>query len=184
LGGVYFNGTSDGLSVNPLTDLSSKSGQTIIMVVKTLNTTSTAQYIQGGSDGNTGLDATYIRQSGSTYDLAVGGGFATGGVVDGNPHILSYVFSGTATGNSNRLKFYKDGTEQTLTFTTNIGTTTNALIDYVFLGVSYTSAAAGVPQFYYNGFLFDVLAYSRALTSSELSTVQSFLSNKWNIPIT
>ena len=183
LGGVYFNGTSDGLSVNPLVDLSSKSGQTIIVVAKTLNSSNTAQYIQGGQDGNTGLDATYIRQSGSTYNIAAGGGFATGGVVDANPHILSYVFSGTATGNSDRLKFYKDGVEQSLTFVTNVGTTTNSLLDYVFMGVSYTNAPAGTTQFFYNGFLLDVLAYSRALPPSELSAVQSYLSNKWNIPI-
>jgi hypothetical protein len=184
LGGVYFNGTSDGLSVNPLVDLSSKSGQTIIMVVKTLNSTNTAQYIQGGSDGNTGLNATYIGQSGSTYNIAVGGGFATGGVVNTSPHIISYVFSGNGATNQDKLKFYIDGSEQTLTYTTNVGTTTDALLDYVFLGVSYTAVAAGVPQFYYNGFLFDVLAYSRALTPTELQAVQTFLSNKWNIPIT
>ena len=34
LGGVYFNGTTDGLSVNPLTDLQSVTGQTIIIVAK------------------------------------------------------------------------------------------------------------------------------------------------------
>ena len=83
-----------------------------------------------------------------------------------------------------KLKFYIDGSEQTLTYTTNVGTTTDALLDYVFLGVSYTAVAAGLPQFYYNGFLFDVLAYSRALSFAEIQIVQTFLSNKWNIPIT
>ena len=183
LGGVYFNGTSDGLSVNPLNDLNSKTGQTIIMVVKTLNSSSTAQYIQGGEDGNTGLNATYLRQSGSTYNIAVGGGFATGGVVNTNPHILSYVFSGTATNNSDRLKFYIDGSGQTLTFTTNMGTITDSTLGYVFLGVSYTSSVAGTTQFFYNGFLFDILIYSRALDPSELQAIQSSLSNKWNIPL-
>jgi hypothetical protein len=183
LGGVYFNGTSDGLSVNPITELSNQSGQTIIVVVKTLNTTNTAQYIQGGEDGNTGLNESFIRQSGSTYNIATAGGFATGGVVDLNPHILSYVFSGTATTNSDKLKFYKDGAEQSLTFITNVGTTTNTLLNYIFMGVSYTGAPAGSTQFFYNGFLFDVLAYSRALSSFELSAVQSYLSNKWNIPL-
>jgi len=153
------------------------------MVVKTLNSTNTAQYIQGGSDGNTGLDATYIRQSGSTYNIAAGGGFATGGVVNTNPHIISYVFSGTGVTNQDKLKFYIDGSGQTLTYITNVGTTTNALLDYVFLGVSYTGAPAGTTQFFYNGFLFDVLAYSRALSPSELQSVQQYLSNKWNIPL-
>lgn len=182
LGGVYFNGTTDGLNVDPLTDLTSKSGQTVIMVVKSLNPTYTGQYIQGGGYGNTGLEETYLRQSGSTYNLAVGGGFATGGVVDTNPHILTYVFSGSAVGNSDRLKFYKDGDQQTLTFITNIGTTTSSLLDYLFLGVSYT--VSGNTQFFYNGFLLDVLIYSRALSPSEINTVQNYLSNKWNISIT
>ena len=153
------------------------------MVVRSLNSTVTAQYIQGGSDGNTGLDASYLRQSASTYNIAVGGGFATGGVVNTNSHILSYVFSGTGVSNEDRLKFYIDGSGQTLTYLTNVGTLTNALIDYLFLGVSYTSAPNGNEQFYYNGFLFDVLAYSRALSSTELQNVQTFLSNKWNIPL-
>ena len=183
LGGVWFNGTSDGLSVNPLVDLSSKSGQTIIMVVRSLDSTKTAQYIQGGQDGNTGLNDTYIRQSGSTYNIAVGGGFATGGVVNTNSHILSYVFSGTGVTNQDKLKFYIDGSGQTLNYITNVGTTTNAVLDYVFLGVSYTLVAAGTTQFFYNGFLFDVLAYSRALPPAELQNIQTFLSNKWNIPL-
>jgi len=114
----------------------------------------------------------------------VGGGFATGGVVNTNPHILSYVFSGTATGNTDRLKFYIDGSGQTLNYITNVGTITNPLLDYVFMGVSYTGAASGTAQFFYNGFLFDVLAYSRALSPTELQNVHRFLSNKWNIPIT
>ena len=103
----YRDGTNDGLSVNPITDLASKSGQTILIVAKTLDTSRTAQYIQAGEDGNTGLDDTYIRQSGGTYNIALGGGFATGSVVDGGIHILTVRFDGTQTGNSNRLKFKK-----------------------------------------------------------------------------
>jgi hypothetical protein len=173
------------LSVNPISALSSNTGQTVILVAKTLNSTTTQQYVQGGEDNNTGLNSIYIRQSGSTYNIAAGGGFATGGVVDTNPHILSYVFDGSATGDSNRLKFYKDGDEQTLSFLTSVGTTTSSLVNYLFMGVSYTEAppAAGSTQFWYNGFLFDVLAYSRTLTPSELSAIQSYLSNKWNIPL-
>jgi hypothetical protein len=70
-----------------------------------------------------------------------------------------------------------------LNYLTNVGTITNASLDYVFMGVSYTGAPAGTEQFFYNGFLFDVLAYSRALTPTELQNVQTFLSNKWNIPL-
>ena len=183
LGGTYFNGTTDGLSVNPLTDLQSKSGQTIILVAKSLNSSATSQYIQGGIDGNTGLNASYIRQSGSTYNVAVGGGFATGGVVDTNPHILSYVFSGTGVSNQDKLQFRIDGSGQTLNYITNVGTTTAINLTYLFLGVSYTSATAGSTQFFYNGFLFDVLVYSRALSSSELNAIESYLSNKWAIPL-
>lgn len=184
LGGVYFNGTSDGLSVNPLSDLSSKSGQTLIIVARTLNTGTTQQYIQGGEDGNTGLDASYIRQSGGTYNLAIANGFATGGTVNNSSHILTLLFNGGGSTNSDKLKFYIDGSQQSLTFINNVGTTTSSLIDYIFLGVSYTNVTSGAAQYYYNGFLFDVLAYSRALTTSEISTVHTYLSNKWNIPIT
>jgi len=183
LGGVYFNGVNDGLSVNPITDLASKSGTTVVMVAKTLNTTLTGQYIQAGEDGNTGLDAVYVRQSGGTYNLAFGGGYATGGVVDGGPHILSLTFNGQLSGNDNRLKFRIDGSDQTLTFTSNVGTTSSSLINYIFLGVSYSNQPAGVTQYWYNGLLFDILVYSRALTDSELQTIENYLSNKWCITL-
>jgi len=51
------------------------------------------------------------------------------------------------------------------------------------LGVSYTSDVAGIEQYYYNGFIFDVLIYSRALGIAELTVVENFLSNKWGIPV-
>ena len=185
LGGVYFNGTTDGLSVNPLTDLQSKSGETVILVVKSLNSSATGQYIQGGEDGNTGLDSVFIRQSGGTYNIAEAGGFGVvaGTPVDLNPHILSLVFSGSGVNDAERLKFRIDGSEQSLAFTSSVGTTTNALTTYLYLGVSYTGASSGVTQYFYNGFIFDVLVYSRALTTSELDSVESYLSNKWNISL-
>ena len=171
--------------MNPITDFQSISGETIILVAKSLNTGITAQYIQGGEDQNTGLNAVYLRQSGGTYNVAEAGGFAvvSGTTVDLNPHIFSIVFSGTAIGDSNRLKFRIDGSDQSLAFTSSVGTTTSPLTNIVFLGVSYTSVTAGVQQYFYNGYLFDVLAYSRALSESELDSVELYLSNKWNIPL-
>ena len=185
LGGTYYDGISMGSSVNPLTDLAAKSGETIIVVARVLNTGATEQYIQGGSDGNTGLDSVYLRQSGGTYNIAEAGGFGvvSGTPVDLNSHIFSIVFSGSGTNNSDRLKFRIDSVEQTMTFTSNVGTTTSALTDYIFMGVSYTPQAAGTTQFYYNGFLLDVLVYSRALDSFELDAIESYLSNKWAIPL-
>jgi len=185
LGGVLFNGTSTGLSVNPLTDLASISGETIIVVAKSLNTSSAEQYIQGGEDGNTGLNSVFIRQSGGTYNIAEGGGFAVvaGSPVDTNSHILSVVFSGTGVNDAERLRFRIDGSDQSLAFTSSVGTTTSPLTDYIFLGVSYTSVPSGIEQYFYSGYIFDVLVYSRALTPFELDSVESYLSNKWNIPL-
>lgn len=185
LGGTYYDGIAMGSSVNPLNDLASKSGETIIVVARVLNSGTTEQYIQGGEDGNTGLNSVFLRQSGGTYNVAEAGGFGvvSGTPVDLDPHIFSIVFSGTGTSNSDRLKFRIDSVEQSMTFTSNVGTNTSPLTDYVFLGVSYTTNVSGIEQFYYNGFLFDVLVYSRALSSSELNAIESYLSNKWAIPL-
>ena len=76
-----------------------------------------------------------------------------------------------------------NGTLQSLGFVSNVGTTTSSLVNYLFLGVSYTGAPAGSPQFYYNGFLFDVLVYSRALSTSELNNTNKYLSTKWGISV-
>ena len=80
-----------------------------------------------------------------------------------------------------RLKFRIDGCEQQLTFTNNVSGTTNPLIDYVYFGVSYTPDVAGVEQYFYNGFLFDILIYRRALDNSELSLVENFIAGKWGL---
>jgi len=181
LGGVYFNGSTDGLSVNPLTDLQSVTGVTILLVAKSLNSSATGQYLQGGQDGNTGIFESFLRQSGGTYDIAVGGGRATGGTVDTDPHIFSIVFSGSASSNNDKLQFRIDSSGQTLTFTNSPNATTSGLINYLFMGVSYTTAVSGVEQYFYNGLLFDVLIYSRALNSSELTDVENYLANKWGL---
>jgi len=185
LGGVYFNGTTDGLSVNPLTDLQGISGQTLVIVVRSLNPTADSQYIQGGEDGNTGLNSLFIRQSGGTYNIAEAGGFALSGgqPVDENPHILSVVYSGTGSNDAERLKFRIDGVEQGLAFTSPVDTQTSPLTTYAFMGVSYTTQVSGNEQYFYNGFIFDVLVYSRALPPSELNSVETYLSNKWAITI-
>jgi len=93
------------------------------------------------------------------------------------------VFSGSGTNNSDRLKFRIDSCEQTLSFNSPISATTSSLTDYVFMGVSYSNAVSGVEQYYYNGFIFDVLVYSRALTVSELTVVENYLSGKWSINV-
>lgn len=185
LGAVYFNGTTDGLSVNPLTDLQNNSGQTIVIVAKSLNSSATGQYIQGGEDQNTGLNSVFLRQSGGTYNVAEAGGFAAvnGTPVDTNPHILTIVFSGTGLTDSDRLKFRIDSVEQSMAYLSPVGTTTSSLTTYAFMGVSYTPVTAGTEQYFYNGFLMDVLVYSRALTSFELDSIEIYLSNKWNIPL-
>ena len=69
---------------------------------------------------------------GGTYNVALAGGFASGGIVDNKAHVIMLVFNGGGTNNSDRLKLIIDGVEQTLTFTSNVGTLTSAIITYVF----------------------------------------------------
>ncbi len=173
-GGTWFDGTSDGLSVNPFIDLQNSTGATFVWVGKTFNPSSTQQMSMGESGSST--NEIYIRLSGGTYQVGSAGGLATTTTaVDTNFHIHTLVFDGTQTGNSNRLKFYIDGELQNLTFVSNVGTTISNTVDGIYLGVDFGEL------YYFSGFILQYLIYSRPLSGDNLEGLTIWLQDRWAI---
>jgi len=173
-GGTWFDGTSDGLSVNPFVDLQNATGATFVWVGKTFNPSSTQQMSMGESGSST--NEIYIRLSGGTYQVGSAGGLATTTTaVDTNFHIHTLVFDGTQIGNSDRLKFYIDGVLQNLTFVSNVGTTISNTIDGIYLGVDYGEV------YYFSGFILQYLIYSRPLSGDNLEGLTIWLQDRWAI---
>lgn len=105
-------------------------------------------FIESGSGDNFGYTTDNVHSSGSWE------------------HWVS-VFDGTLSGNANRLKLYKNGTQQSLTF---IGTIPAATVSsgtvHANIGGYYNSAS-------WNGKIDDVRIYNRALSSSEVANLYS-----------
>lgn len=94
-------------------------------------------------------------------------------------HIYGLVFDGSQTGNANRLQFRYDKSPQTLTFTGTIGTTTG-LINYFFFGGNNRNVGATQGTFM-NGYIGEVLIWTRTLSASEIVSVETYINTKWGL---
>ena len=75
------------------------------------------------------------------------------------------------------MKFYIDGLEEPLDYLSNVGEVTDPSIDSFYIGVDRVGVSNF--QYYYSGFMFEVLLWTRTLTDSELSATHNYLINKW-----
>jgi prepilin-type N-terminal cleavage/methylation domain-containing protein len=87
---------------------------------------------------------------------------------NGSPFILDTVFNGT--GNV----IYLNGLGGT-----GYGITTNFLIDSLRVGCKFSTA----PAYFFNGYIAEVIIYSRALNTEERKSVEAYLSKKYAIKV-
>lgn len=78
--------------------------------------------------------------------------------------------------NNKRLKFRINGVEQALTFSTNVGTATSGSATGLFVG-----GDSQPPANPFNGFIAEMMIWTRALTFTEILSVESYLAEKWAI---
>jgi len=173
---AYFDGDNDLFTVNPITNFQSIVGNSMILVAKFIDPTATNTVTQLGTNSQA-RNANWFSIRGGDYQIAMGGGVAhtTGVTIDTNFHIYSCIFDGTQTGNSNRLKFRIDGVEKSLTFTTNVGATTASDTTVLYIGETATATED------FNGYLGELLLYTKTLTATELTNTENYLKNKWGI---
>lgn len=92
------------------------------------------------------------------------------------PLVSHFVFDGTLTGDANRLKVYEGNVLQTLTFG---GGAVPATISGT--GVLTIGANDNVPNFGWNGRLYELIVYQRALTAAEQLIVYTYLKNRYSL---
>ena len=176
---LYFDSVEDGLEA-PLTSLQAITGSTMIWVAKTLNASINQQMVEGVVKSGGSYTATngykiFVSAS-HGYQVAMASGSAIANVIpDTNWHIHTLVFDGTQTGNASRLKYRIDGLERTLTFQTNVSSSTSPNINGILIG---TDASLNND---FNGYAGELLLYTKTLSTSEISNTEAYLFNKWNI---
>lgn len=94
-------------------------------------------------------------------------------------HVYGMIFDGSQTGNANRLQFRYDNAAKTLTYTGTIGTTTGT-INYWFFGGNNRNVGA-TQGTYMNGYIGEVLMWTRALTATEIAQTETYLNTKWGL---
>mgnify|MGYP003326407781 CR=1 FL=1 len=160
------------------------------------NTNSTTSWLSNLS-GMTVIVAAYQTSSGSTYylcntdqgDLAIyysggqwqvkcsgGNGNSTVNAQNNRWQLHSFVYDGSAATNAQKLRYRYNKADQVLTITGTIAAKSNASNDnYVWAAQDTSSSNA------FKGYIGEVLLFNKALSSGELSGIETYLGNKWGI---
>lgn len=181
-GCVDLDGTNDFVSVPAQTWSDGASAMTIacwyrpdtladwkLAVTKYYNSSNFWQLAHGGSGFGGNNDVLLSINTGTSESTAV---YTTGNVLATGTwvHIVA-VFDGSLTGNTNRIKFYINGT---LSTTSSGGTTPTSLIssasDNILVGWRDDSAAT----YSIDGRMDDIRMYSRALTAGDVSELYAW----------
>lgn len=174
LGALQFDGINDIYTLNPIPWALSLPGATVYIVTKPSVLSGTPRV----TAANTGGFSFYWN---SFWGVQAGGGVAlsnNSGVV-GSYIYMGQIFNGAlsdadiTTQNNLRLQLRINGGGQALTFSTNVGTATNASANSLNVGSDGTN--------FYTGYIGEMLIWTRALSLLECLQVENYLSNKWNI---
>ncbi len=174
---VRFDG-NDGLSINPYPGLASKAGVTVFALTKmnaeTVSVNNNSPRIFSTNILN-GI-AFYYNSTSNRWTVAASTGVGESTTTNDSSKfsIHTLVYDGTATDNSNRLKYRYNGVQDTLTFTGTVGTTTSASITTLYIGNNNGAN-------YYTGDLAEFLIFTRTLTTQEIESVEAYLNNKWGL---
>jgi hypothetical protein len=176
--GVYFDG-SDGLGVNPITELQSLTGMTVFVVLRFSDTISQQTvYKSQNSNGTTGDLYLFRENTGQIFFNFTNGGSnlrqtQSPVITDTNAHLITMTFNGNSTDHSLREKLWIDGASVPLHSNTTVGSTTPSNLSTLFIGINETLNA------HMNGYIFEMLVFDRELTSGQRTSVESQLNSKW-----
>jgi hypothetical protein len=183
LGTIQFDGINDTFTLNPIAWALSLPGQTTFIVVKLAAQANQMHVMATNTGGFT------FNLNGTNWAVETGGGIASSsqGSDTTNYHYMGMIFDGSQTNadittqNNLRVRFRYDGVPQTLTFSANANTTTSASANTLNIG----SDDAGNANFL-NGYIGEMMIWTRTLTATEISQVENYLKTKWGItnPVT
>lgn len=177
-GALQFDGTNDTYSLNPIPWALSLPGQTTYTVVK-LNSIADQMHVHATNTGGFTFNI-----SGTNWAVETGGAIAVSGQAANTTSYayLGQIFDGTQNNanvtlqNNARVKFRYNGVQQSLTFSTNANATTSASANTLNVG----SDDAGNANFL-NGYIGEMMIWTRTLTATEIAQVETYLSTKWGI---
>lgn len=177
---LYTASNSENLDINPTSWIHTLSGLTIYVVARPTSLPVTA-FPLAVTDTSTG-----VWWNGTNWSLGItAGNRGTVTLTDDTSkfHIYGLVFDGSQTGNSNRLKFRYDESEKTLSFTGTIPSATGSASAYLYVGGDNRSGVAGgaLSSTYMDGYVGEVLIWTRTLTATEIVSVESYLDVKWGL---
>ena len=178
---LYSSANKNNLDINPIgTWEQNQTGFTIYVVGRW--TTLGASAIQiAVTDDNVGHQWT-----GSYWKVGAAGGVATAQSTTINTNIWtihgmifngSYTNADTALQNAGRLVYRYNRLPQTLTFSANVGTSTSNLSTVFYAGGNNRNT----PKSYMDGYLGEILIWTRAITATEALQVETYIGDKWKI---
>ena len=176
---LYASASSNNLDINPANWSDNLSGMTVYVISRPTATPVTA-FPLVVSDTSLG-----IWWNGTNWSIGQSvGNRGTVSVTDDTTkfHMYGMIFDGSQTGNANRLAFRYDKAAKTLTFTGTIPATTSSQ-SYMYFGGDDRSGASGgaLSNTYMSGYIGEVLIWQRALSASEISTVEYYINQKWGL---
>lgn len=175
LGSVFYTAAnSENLDINPTPWAQNLSGFSIYVVARPTSYAATFPLAVSNANLGIGYDGTYM-----TVGAATGNAQAQAFGKDTSKfHMFGMIFDGTQTGNANRLRMRIDRQAQALTFTANVGTVTSVANDYFYFGgENRPSISLG----FMDGYIGEVLMWTRALNTNEINGIENYLNNKWGL---
>lgn len=178
---LYASANKRNLDINPIGAWAKlQAGFTIYTVLKITSLPASAVQVLV-TDANLGHQWT-----GTYWQVGAAGGLATaqsttisttswtmhGMVFDGN-----YTNANQALQNAGRLVYRYNKAQQTMTFSANPGTQTSNTASVMYVGGNNRSA----PLSYMDGYIGEILMWTRTLTATEIGQVETYLSQKWGL---
>lgn len=175
-GAVSFNGVNENLGIGNTTWARSLSGFTVFVVASAARLTGIqALTINDSASGMA------IYHNGTNWVTRAAGGTgvstATGSTV--GFHIFGQIYDGTAGDNIHRLEFRYDKQPIDLTFTGTVSSRTAATTTNLYYGYNGENGTNRGIQFF-KGYIAEVMMFTRALNSNEITAIESYLASKWN----
>lgn len=178
LGSVTYNAANqNNLDINPTAWAQNLAGFTMYTVARPTSFPATLFPLVATGGTNLGM-----WWNGTNWSIGQSlGNFGTVSITNDTTkfHMYGYVFNGAQTGNANRLQFRYDKAGKTLTYTGTIGTTTGN-VNYFFFGGNNRNVGA-TSNTYMNGYIGEVMIWARALSTSEIASVETYLNQKWGL---
>lgn len=174
-GVVRFDGVNDSLNINPVNapspGLQSIPGFGLFVVARMSSIVGTRPLTSTDTGGFR------ILYDGTNWTSTAAGGTGTSTITGDTTkfHLYSLLFDGTQTGNSNRLKFRYDGTEQVLNFgATTVGTATSPTASYFYTGEDNANN-------FFAGDVAELVLYSRKVNATEIASIEQYMKTHWAI---